>query len=988
MPSSSIYTKKKIFRASGAFLALFSIMLFLSPFGAFWGIGYGIVFSLGFAGFWLLIPSLILLGILMLVKGELKRLLNAHFLFGYLFLYFGMSLLFGLIASGGGTAIDGTIEAFHAVRDGNKPTSALVLDDAFSGGVPFTWLASLINNAGFALSIVVVSVLLLAALFLILYRPLWRKLILLALKKSGQKSAIASSKRQAEANMKESEEVYEYSPLSEMEPVGGESGFYDGYSPLEEQVEEFRPSEEERPAPSRSAHNDDPTYVPPVFEEPPFSEPSLSVPSASEPTAPVFDLDIGDIPSSAESQDETPAIRSTPSFNEVELGEETPVSSVIDKKEETPVPSFAFSTEKPWQPSPSSGFVSPSHSDNPSDAVKEEEETKRQSFGEERPMASYEEPIDERKPAEAASKEASETFVSPFVAEPLAEAPSGEPSTPPEPKDDASKSTTSSIEEPSFADEENEESEEKADDFDDFKPMSEREKMFQALHQPKEFAYPPYEMPPLSLLNDPKPSEAAAKNKTACETNVAILNQAFSDLHVGAKVIGYTIGPSVTRYDILPDASSSVKSIERVIPDLSQRLRGTAARFSDLIRGKNTSGLEVPNEKTETVTFKEVFSALPSGDGKNMYIPFGKNIDGEIVSGDLSDFPHMIVSGTTGSGKSVYAHSVLLSLIMRNRPEDLKLVLVDPKKVEMTNYAELPHLLCPIITDPGQAKVCLDKLIVEMERRYEVFSFFKVRNIRSFNEGIAAKEHLAKLPFIVCFIDEFADLVDTCKNIQEPVVRIAQKARAAGIHLIIATQRPTVQVISGTIKANMPCRVALSMSSAQDSITILSQGGAEDLIGHGDMLVSCDKVSRFGLVRAQGCFAPDAEINAVTDFIRAQMKPCYDPLFLDLTDHEAQQNEASSAPQIDKSALKAASDAELYDSVKTFVYTQEYTSISKLQRQFSIGFGRAGKIIKKLQDDGIVALQPDTPQSAKGVRVLVHQSSESSSSTELMGDNL
>jgi len=982
----SLYTAKKIFRAFGVFLLLISLLLFLSPFGNFWGLAYGIVFLLGFTGYWFLLPSLAILAFLMIIKGRVKQYFNIHFVLGYIALFLGIGFLFALISLGEETDFNQILSTFDfaAFKEGSKTTISLIVNREFAGGILFGGLVSLINHAGIAFTIVVLSVLLLVSLFLILYRPLWHSLILSALKKSGQKEALKASKKQEEANITQNEEVYEYSPLLDMDyptPIA--------YKEEVSEEKEPAPLKETSAIPSRSAHNENPNYVPPLVDDFGFSEPSLETTSSFEPSDPIFDFDIEN-PSAATtakaesaSFDPTSPFIQVSSFDDGKKEQEAASNSLQSSAGASDEHSLAsrqekndvfneynsFSEEeyaKKVDPLHVEKLNNENHSLDSSSFVNETQDFERSYINEDEQehstkevteqssnyQDSYEEVIQDSR----ANKYLNENALLQEEIRDVAE------------------------------EKEAIEKEKSQDEFEDFKPLTEREKRLQALHQPKEFAYPPFELPPLSLLADPKPSETYEQNKAACETNVMILNQAFSDLQVHAKVIGYTIGPSVTRYDVLPDASSSLKSIERIIPDLSQRLRGTAARFNELIRGKNTSGLEVPNEKTDTVYFKEVLNALPQGSDKNMYIPFGKNIDGEIVSGDLSEFPHMLISGTSGSGKSVYAHSVLLSLIMRNRPEDLKLVLVDPKKVEMTHYEELPHLLCPIIIDPNEAKVCLDKLIVEMERRYELFSFFKVRNIRSYNEEIAAREHLAKLPFIVCFIDEFSDLINVCKNVQESVVRLAQKARAAGIHLIIATQYPVVSVIPGTIKANMSCRVALSMKSAQESLTILNESGAEDLIGHGDLLVSCDKVSRFGLVRAQGCFTSDSEIDIVADFVRKQMKPCYDPLFLDLTDHEAQNSEVAESPQIDRSAMKAASDAELYENVKEFVYAQEYTSISKLQRQFSIGFGRAGKVIKKLQDDGIVALQPDTPSSAKGLRVLKHQS-EKPSTIELMGDN-
>jgi S-DNA-T family DNA segregation ATPase FtsK/SpoIIIE len=334
----------------------------------------------------------------------------------------------------------------------------------------------------------------------------------------------------------------------------------------------------------------------------------------------------------------------------------------------------------------------------------------------------------------------------------------------------------------------------------------------------------------------------------------------------------------------------------------------------------------------------------------------------------------MLVGGATGSGKSIFLHGIIMSLIMRNRPEELKLVIVDPKHVEMVKYKDIPHLLCPVINEPSEAKVCFQKLTDEMERRYTLFELSGVSNIRQFNEEYAPQAGLAKLPFIVVVVDEYADLSDSCKGIGDLVLRIAQKARAAGIHLIIATQRPSVQVIPGLIKANLPTRVALSMAKSVDSSTILGEGGAEELVGHGDMLVDCQAISRNGYIRCQGCLVDNREIKEVTDFIKGEMPVVYDPNFLDLTDHEAEAKaQEAYASQQTKDDDRLTSVDDFYEkTVKPAVMAQEYTSISRIQREFGVGFPRAGRLFAQLQQEGIVAAAPETAGSSKGCRVLRH----------------
>ena len=325
-------------------------------------------------------------------------------------------------------------------------------------------------------------------------------------------------------------------------------------------------------------------------------------------------------------------------------------------------------------------------------------------------------------------------------------------------------------------------------------------------------------------------------------------------------------------------------------------------------------------------------------------------------------------------------HGVIMSLIMRNRPEDLKLILIDPKRVEMSNYEDIPHLLCPIIKEPVQAKICFDKLIKEMDRRYSLFEYSHVRDIRQFNHDYAPAHQLSPLPFIVVVVDEFADLVDTCKEISDSVVRIAQKARAAGIHLIISTQRPSVDVITGVIKANLACRVALRVQSAIDSQCILGQGGAEDLAGYGDMLIDCEVAYRGGFVRAQGAFVDTSELDSVCAFIKKQQAVVYDPNFLDLVDHEAEEANASSPddPSSPRQEIKASDDEEYYQQLKAQIMTRQYTSISRIQRENGLGFPRAGRLFARLVTEGVVAPEPDTPGSSKGCRVLMHVDSNNS----------
>ena len=495
---------------------------------------------------------------------------------------------------------------------------------------------------------------------------------------------------------------------------------------------------------------------------------------------------------------------------------------------------------------------------------------------------------------------------------------------------------------------------------------------------------PPYTLPPVSLLQDMENQQNLQEMEEDCALKEAIINKAYADLKAGAHVIGHIIGPSVTQFSIQPDDNVSVATLGRFQKDLEMRLGGMPTRFAERVSGMNYCALEVANAVCRTISFKELFLGLPELNAKNsMLVPFGEDITGKVRYADLTELPHMLVAGTTGSGKSVFIHGLLFTLLMRNRPEELKLVLVDPKRVEMNKYRDLPHLLCPIIKEPSEAKVCLKKLCDEMDRRFKVFEHANCQSIRDYNDDYCEYSHKKKMPFIVVVIDEFADLVGAEKEVSDHVLRIGQKARAAGIHMIIATQRPDVKIITGTIKSNLPARVALTVASTVDSQTILGVKGAEELNGKGDMLIDCVQVAKKEFVRAQGAFVTSRDMRVIGDFIREQMPPKYDPDFLDLTEKEEEipgsLGAASSGGGFDEGpsestlgAIKAAGDEEKYQMIKAEVMKREFTSISQIQRDYSVGFPRAGKIYSRLLKEGIISL--DSPNSSKGAKVVVHAS--------------
>lgn len=489
--------------------------------------------------------------------------------------------------------------------------------------------------------------------------------------------------------------------------------------------------------------------------------------------------------------------------------------------------------------------------------------------------------------------------------------------------------------------------------------------------KPVEVKIRQYSLPSLDLLDNHESQEELMKNEESTEARTELINTIFEDLNIGAKVVGHTIGPSVTRYDVQMDRNVSVSSMSRYINDISIRLGGISTRFEPLVIGKATSGLEIPNEYRTNVGLKEALQKMPTGGRYNRDIPFGKNISGELIYANLTDLPHMLIAGSTGSGKSIFVHSILMALIMRNRPDELKLMVVDPKRVELSNYADIPHLLCPIITESKKAKVAFNKLVDEMEKRYSIFQEARVSKISQYND-YAKNNGLEQMPYVVVVVDEYADLSDTCRDIHEPVVRIAQKARAAGIHLIISTQRPTTDVVNPRIKTNLPAHVALMMGSYVDSTTILGESGAEKLLGNGDMLVECAIISRTSKPRLQGCFVDISEINRVADFIKGQWPVEYDPNFLDLEEKVEDFHATSGGDVISNTSSREMAEEELYAQLVQDTMDREFTSISYIQRTYGVGFPKAGRLFARLQKDGVVSTDSD---SAKGCKVLIHDSS-------------
>ena len=462
----------------------------------------------------------------------------------------------------------------------------------------------------------------------------------------------------------------------------------------------------------------------------------------------------------------------------------------------------------------------------------------------------------------------------------------------------------------------------------------------------EEEAYANYRLPRLTILNEV--AKRSRKNNVNSQTAKVQGQKLISILHefgVEATLIQVHIGPSVTKFEVRPETGVRVNKISNLQYDIKMALAAKDIRIEAPIPGKNAVGIEIPNvEKTE-VQIKELLCNIPkSMSEKKLLFCLGKDLMGNSVYGELDKMPHLLIAGATGSGKSVCVNSIISSFLMRTRPDEVKLVLIDPKKVEFTPYNDVPHLLAPVITDGDLANKALKVIVNIMEHRYDLFGRLGVRNIQSYNEQVLNHpgESLKPLPRIVIIIDELADLMlVAAKEVESSIQRITQLARAAGIHLIVATQRPSVDVITGVIKANIPSRIAFAVSSATDSRTILDQAGAERLLGYGDMLYLPNGEST--PKRIQGVFVHDEEVNRIAQYVKSQACPHYDDAFIQLKDLQGQGNEVA-GECLDP----------LYDQVKNFVIQSRRASTSLIQRKFSVGYSRAARLIDALEEQGII----------------------------------
>ncbi len=463
----------------------------------------------------------------------------------------------------------------------------------------------------------------------------------------------------------------------------------------------------------------------------------------------------------------------------------------------------------------------------------------------------------------------------------------------------------------------------------------------------------PYVLPPFEILKYHPSEDTKTLNENAAADKAAKINKTFQEYKIGAQVISYTIGPSVTRFNVKMNEGVRVNDLTKVVDEVSIALNGDkSVRLETVVEGRNTSSIEVGNVKATPVDFKECFEAIKdkTGDKNKLLIPLGKDIEGKVVTTLIDELPHVLVAGTTGSGKSVFINTIIATLLMRNTPDELKLMLIDPKKVEFSKYNDLPHLLCPVISDAKDGKVALKKMVDEMERRYELLARVGASKIAEYNE-IAELEHYEKMSNIVLIIDEFSDFMSEYgKEIELSVKRLCQKSRACGIYLIICTQRPSVNVITGDIKGVIPSRIGLLVPSYVDSKTILDEAGAESLLGYGDML--CRLPRHNSLVRLQGSFVSSAEVFELCKFIKAQREPEYDRNFMNL-------NESSSLNALggDGTGRKKERD-ELADAAKALIIEKQQPSTSFIQRELGVGFPRADKILADLEDEGVLIRDP------------------------------
>jgi len=464
-----------------------------------------------------------------------------------------------------------------------------------------------------------------------------------------------------------------------------------------------------------------------------------------------------------------------------------------------------------------------------------------------------------------------------------------------------------------------------------------------------------YKLPPLSLLNKTR-SSLSNINKTSAQVKGEKVIEILRNFGIEASLVNTHIGPSVTKFEIKPDSSIKISRIQNISDNIKMELAAKEIRIEAPIPGRSAVGIEIPNVEPVPVPMYDLMSKIPASlNSKKLLFTLGKDLMGKETYCDLEKMPHLLIAGATGSGKSVCENAIITSFIMRSNPDNLKLVLVDPKKVEFTPYHDIPHLLWPVITDATMASNMLKKIVVIMEERYDAFSEVSVKNIQGFNDFVDeynanledGKSPMNKLPHIVIVIDELADMMAVAgKDVEMSIQRITQLARASGIHLIVATQRPSTDVITGLIKANMPSRISFALTSQIDSRTIIDQSGAEKLLGKGDMLYKPQDEN--SPIRLQGVYVTDDEVRKICDYVKSQAKPEYEDSYFEFLTN------MSGSSVMGATSVNADTMDSLYDDVVEYVKEAQKASTSLLQRRFGIGYNRAARLIDTLEDHGII----------------------------------